>query len=130
VEFPAVADHKVGRSSHCLYTVADTYTAGAAGIPGVAIVKYDTAGGGATSYELDPGTAVGEAVFVPAGGARREDDGWLICIATRRDGTASQLLILDASNVTAGPIAAVDLPRGVPSGFHGSWIPDADQPCL
>jgi len=131
VEFPTVADHKVGRSSHCLYTVADTYAAGAAGIPGVAILKYDTVGGGATSYELDSGTAVGEAVFVPAsGGARREDDGWLICIATRRDGTASQLLILDASNVTAGPIAAVDLPRGVPSGFHGSWIPDADQPCL
>ena len=132
VEFPNVDDSKVGRSSHYLYTVADTYTAGAAGIPGVAIVKYDTAAGGAaTSYELDPGTAVGEAVFVPAsGGTRREDDGWLICIATRRDGTASQLLVLDASNVTGGPIAAVDLPRGVPSGFHGSWIPDADQPCL
>ncbi len=129
VEFPTIDDTKVGRANSFVYTVADTYTVRAAGVPGVAIVKYDTAGGTTTSHELDPGTAVGEAVFVPAtGGTRREDDGWLISIATRRDGTASQLLVLDASNVTAGPVATVDLPRGVPSGFHGSWIADGDQP--
>jgi carotenoid cleavage dioxygenase-like enzyme len=34
--------------------------------------------------------------------------------------------VLDASDLAAGPVGAVDLPRGVPSGFHGSWIADAD----
>jgi carotenoid cleavage dioxygenase-like enzyme len=38
------------------------------------------------------------------------------------------LLVLDASDVTAGPAATVDLPRGVPTGFHGSWLPDLDRP--
>jgi carotenoid cleavage dioxygenase-like enzyme len=53
-----------------------------------------------------------------------EDDGWLISITTKRDGSASQLLVLDATDVAAAPVAAVTLPRGVPAGFHGSWIPD------
>ncbi len=115
VEFPTIDDDRVGRPGRYVYTVAPT-----------AIVKYDTVSGAATSHELGPDIAVGEAVFVPAPGAnRREDDGWLISIATRRDGSASRLLILNASDVTPGPVATVDLPRGVPAGFHGSWIPDA-----
>jgi carotenoid cleavage dioxygenase-like enzyme len=66
-------------------------------------------------------------VFVPsAAPGRAEDDGWLLTITTRRDGGASQLLVLDATDVAGPPVAAVTLPRGVPSGFHGSWIDDAE----
>jgi carotenoid cleavage dioxygenase len=50
-----------------------------------------------------------------------EDDGWLLTITTRTDRPASQLLVLDASDVTRR-VAAVTLPRGVPAGFHGSWV--------
>ena len=57
---------------------------------------------------------------------RAEDDGWLLTITTRRDGSASQLLVLDATDVAGRPVAAVTLPRGVPSGFHGSWIADTE----
>jgi carotenoid cleavage dioxygenase-like enzyme len=66
-------------------------------------------------------------VFVPsAAPGRAEDDGWLLTITTRRDGGASELLVLDATDVAGPPVAAVTLPRGVPSGFHGSWIDDAE----
>jgi carotenoid cleavage dioxygenase-like enzyme len=34
--------------------------------------------------------------------------------------------VLDATDVRGAPVAAVTLPRGVPSGFHGSWIPDGE----
>ncbi|WP_327090291.1 carotenoid oxygenase family protein [Nonomuraea sp. NBC_01738] len=116
VEFPTLDDDRVGRSARYLYTTDDT-----------AIVKYDLAHGAGVVgvHQLNPGTYIGEAVFVPAApGSRREDDGWLLSITTRYDGTASQLLVLDASNLTAPPVAAIDLPRAVPAGFHGSWIPD------
>ena len=63
-------------------------------------------------------------VRADAAAGRAEDDGWLLTITTRRDGSASQLLVLDATDVAGRPVAAVTLPRGVPSGFHGSWIPD------
>jgi carotenoid cleavage dioxygenase-like enzyme len=118
VEFPTVDDDLVGRPSRYLYAVADS---GA----DAAIVRFDGQLGTTTAYELGTDVVAGEAVFVPASGAdRAEDDGWLVSITTRRDGSASQLLVLDATDVAGEPVAAVTLPRGVPAGFHGSWIPD------
>ncbi|MFG2089942.1 MULTISPECIES: carotenoid oxygenase family protein [unclassified Spirillospora] len=119
VEFPTLDDERVGRPARYLYTVTGTEPLSR---DECAIVKYDTATGAATAHDLGSDTMIGEAVFVPAGGRRGEDDGWLVAIATTRDGTASRLLVLDATDVR--PVAAVELPRGVPSGFHGSWIPD------
>jgi carotenoid cleavage dioxygenase-like enzyme len=37
----------------------------------------------------------------------------------------SYLVILDATDVAADPIAEVHIPRRVVAGFHSSWIPDA-----
>lgn len=31
--------------------------------------------------------------------------------------------MLDATDVSAGPVAAVELPQHVPFGFHGTWLP-------
>jgi carotenoid cleavage dioxygenase len=120
VEFPTVDDRCIGRRSRFLYAVSD---------PGdrAAIVKYDGADDTVASHALGPDVVAGEAVFVPAGEtAGAEDDGWLLTITSRRDGSASQLLVLDASAVEAAPVAAVTLPRGVPAGFHGSWIDDVE----
>jgi carotenoid cleavage dioxygenase len=35
----------------------------------------------------------------------------------------SDLLILDAQNVSGDPLACVQRPHRVPSGFHGNWRP-------
>jgi carotenoid cleavage dioxygenase-like enzyme len=118
VEFPTLDDERVGREARYRYAVSDTGSA-------AAVVKFDAASGGVTEHALGADTVAGEAVFVPNGTpGRAEDDGWLLTITTRRDGHASQLLVLDATDVAGEPVAAVTLPRGVPSGFHGSWIPD------
>ena len=66
----------------------------------------------------------GEAVFVPAAGASAEDDGYLLTIVSDRQAEASQLLVLDASDLRRDPVAVVELPRRVPAGIHGHWIPD------
>ncbi|WP_433555263.1 carotenoid oxygenase family protein [Pseudonocardia xinjiangensis] len=118
IEFPTVDDDRVGRSSRYLYAVADTGRSSA-------IVRFDGQLGATAAHELGPDMVAGEAVFVPAADPdRAEDDGWLLSITTRRDGGASQLLVLDATDVAGEPVAAVTLPRGVPAGFHGSWIAD------
>jgi carotenoid cleavage dioxygenase-like enzyme len=91
------------------------------------IVKFDAVTGSVAEHAVGADTVAGEAVFVPSAAAdRAEDDGWLLTITTRRDGSASQLLVLDATDVGGRPVAAVTLPRGVPSGFHGSWITDEE----
>ena len=120
LEMPTLDDTRTGRAARYRYAVVSSPRQNA-------VVKADLADDGATlrSLELGPDVIAGEAVFVPAvdGPGRAEDDGWLLTITTRRDGTASQLLVLDASD-PAAVVARVTLPRGVPSGFHGSWIPD------
>jgi carotenoid cleavage dioxygenase len=119
VEFPTLDDALVGRDARYRYAVSTSPREHA-------IVKLDVASGTTTAHELGPDVAAGEAVFVPAGaaGSRREDDGWLLTITTTTERSASQLLVLDAADVTR-QVAAVTLPRGVPAGFHGSWVPDA-----
>ncbi|WP_242893458.1 carotenoid oxygenase family protein [Actinomadura litoris] len=122
VEFPTLNDGRTGRPARHLYAVTGTEPLSR---DECAIVKYDTATGAALSHGLGPDIMIGEAVFVPRDDPGGEDDGWLIAIATARDGAASRLLVLDAADVR--PVAAVDLPRGVPAGFHGSWIASAPE---
>jgi carotenoid cleavage dioxygenase-like enzyme len=38
---------------------------------------------------------------------------------------SSDLVILDASDFAAPPLARIRMPRRVPYGFHGNWIPNA-----
>ncbi|MFI0447151.1 carotenoid oxygenase family protein [Actinomadura sp. 6N118] len=111
VEFPTHDDSRTGRPHRFLYTAADD-----------AIVKYDLRTGSSEALELGPDLTPGEAVFVPAQGARAEDEGWLLSIVSDLAGTRSELLVLDASDLSR--TASVRLPRRVPAGFHGSWIPD------
>ncbi|HET6257356.1 MAG TPA: carotenoid oxygenase family protein [Pseudonocardia sp.] len=122
IEFPTVDDDRAGRAGRYLYAVGDAGLASGDN----AIIRFDAQHGTTSAHELGPDHVAGEAVFVPAAApGRAEDEGWLLSIVTRRDGSASELLVLDATDVAGAPVATVTLPRGVPSGFHGSWIPDA-----
>jgi carotenoid cleavage dioxygenase len=38
---------------------------------------------------------------------------------------ASELVVLDARAVAAGPLARIALPQRVPYGFHATWVPSA-----
>lgn len=107
VEFPTVNEDRLGRSSRFRYAVGDD-----------AILKYDTGSGAVQALRL--GRDAGEAVFVPAAGGTAEDDGWLLSIVSDLGG--SELLCVDARDLTE--VAAVALPRRVPSGFHGNWFAD------
>ena len=80
----------------------------------------DLATGGRRHFTVPAGDALSEAVFVPRGAA--EGDGWLLTLAWRAAEGRSELLVLDAGDVAAGPIATVMLPGRVPHGFHGTWV--------
>ncbi|SDS12947.1 carotenoid oxygenase family protein [Microlunatus soli] len=116
IEFPSINEQRVGRSNRFLYAVSGSRNGG--------LIKYDTAAGSATVLDFDTRQHIGEAVFVPAVAASNEDDGWLISIVTPIAGSRSELHVMDATDVGAGPVARVLLPRRVPAGFHGSWIPE------
>ena len=52
-----------------------------------------------------------------------EDDGWLLSYVWDAATDSTDLVILDARDITADAVARVHLPRRVPFGFHGSWLP-------
>jgi carotenoid cleavage dioxygenase len=63
----------------------------------------------------------GEAFFVPGGSG--EGEGWLMTVVYDHARDASNLTILDALDIEKGPVAQVLMPRRIPYGFHGTWIP-------
>ncbi|WP_433177761.1 carotenoid oxygenase family protein [Actinoallomurus sp. CA-150999] len=121
-EFPTINDERLGRANRYGYAVAFP----GAGLDEYALVKYDSATGGRQLMPVGPGVLPGEAVFVPAEGGTAEDHGYLLTITSDIVRDTSELLVIDATDLSRDPIAVVELPRRVPGGIHGSWIPDAD----
>ena len=64
---------------------------------------------------------MGEPLFVPSPEATKEDDGWLLCQIVDATGPHSDLVILDARDLSAGPVARLRSPVRLPFSFHGSW---------
>ncbi|MGA8745224.1 MAG: carotenoid oxygenase family protein [Solirubrobacterales bacterium] len=61
----------------------------------------------------------GEPVFVPAPGARREDEGVLLSVVLDAGTGNSFLLVLDAGSL--GEVARAGAPHCIPYGFHGQF---------
>jgi carotenoid cleavage dioxygenase-like enzyme len=89
------------------------------------IIKYDLRTGASKTHEFAPGVGGSEPAFAPRVGAVDEDDGYVIVFTTDEATGASEVQVLAARDVEAGPIARIPLPARVPAGFHGTWAPGA-----
>jgi carotenoid cleavage dioxygenase-like enzyme len=85
------------------------------------IAHRDYATGVTSRWDPGPNRHCGEALFVPGGDG--EGEGWLLTFVYDHARDTSELAILEALDVGAGPVAEVRMPRRVPFGFHGAWIP-------
>ncbi|MEV6908379.1 carotenoid oxygenase family protein [Amycolatopsis sp. NPDC051071] len=88
-----------------------------------ALLKHDLLTGTTETHEFGRDASAGETVFVPAGGADAEDDGYNLVYVHNPDRGAADLVILAAQDFSGEPLAMVHLPARVPLGLHGSWIP-------
>jgi carotenoid cleavage dioxygenase len=70
------------------------------------------------------GRHTGEPYFVTRAGSTAEDEGFLMSYVYDAGQNRSELVILDAQDLSAPALARVHLPVRVPYGFHGSWVPD------
>lgn len=86
------------------------------------IAHFDGKSGRRSACVLPVGDSVSEPVFVAADAGAPEGQGWLLAVAYRAQDNVSELLVLNAQDVAAGPIATALLPRRVPFGFHGNWV--------
>jgi carotenoid cleavage dioxygenase len=65
-----------------------------------------------------------EPVFVPRSPDAGEDDGWILAYVYDRSTDRSDVVVIEAGDFAAAPVATVHLPRRVPFGFHGNWVAD------
>lgn len=120
-EFCRVADDRVGRPYRFGYTVE---LGERMPYERTRIFRHDVQAGTRTDHDFGPGVHPGEFVFVAdPDRAGDEDGGWLLGIVHHDDSDAATLSVLDAQDVAGAPVAEVVVPRRVPFGLHGNWIP-------
>jgi carotenoid cleavage dioxygenase len=121
-EFPRVDPARTGRPNRYGWLPVR----GNAALPGgglSALARYDFTTGAVAVHEFGPGREVDEPVFVPRPGAAEEGDGWVMVYVYDHATDGSVCAILDAREVDRAPVAEIVMPRRVPHGFHGNWMP-------
>ncbi len=84
--------------------------------------RCDTETGEEEHYPLPQDVFASEAPMVPKKGSDKEDEGYLITFLIDENTSTSQCAILDASDITKGPICRLALPHKLSSGVHATWV--------
>lgn len=121
IDFPVVNPRVVGQP----YTYA--YVAASAGVqtagPLQGLAKLNTQEGKTVEKWL-PETEheyVSECVFVPRSASGAEDDGYLLAYLMNGQTESTSLVVLDAANISAGPIAQAPLQTYLSHALHGTF---------
>jgi len=91
-----------------------------------AISHYDYACGQMNSWSFAATEVVNEPVFVPASPGAAEGEGFLLTTVYDELTDQSALVVFDAQQVAAGPVAKAQLSHRVPVGFHGAWLGESE----
>lgn len=89
------------------------------------LLHLDMNGGAPQALALQPGACFNEPVHVPSAA----HEGWLLMIVDEQAGRSQfkhALWIVEAGNVSAGPVAKVAIPRRLRPQVHGWWVSAAE----
>jgi carotenoid cleavage dioxygenase len=91
---------------------------------GTEVFRHDLRTGERARHDLGAGRQPGALSFVADPARRhREDGGWLIGLVHDERTNEADLIVLDAAAIDRPPVATVHIPRRIPYGLHGAWIP-------
>ena len=120
-EFPVVHPRCVGQKHRYAYIGAISKESGNA--PLQAIAKVDMETGKQEFHSFAPRGFISEPIFVPRDRSAdsAEDDGWILVLIFDAEFNRSDLVVLDAQNISGKPVATLHLKHHVPYGLHGSF---------
>ncbi|MEM7250433.1 MAG: carotenoid oxygenase family protein [Pseudomonadota bacterium] len=125
-EFPRPDERRIGKP----YRYA--YTAGLAdqSQPGFnadsRLYKHDLINRTRETRDFGEHRVLGEFVFVPSREDSDEDEGWLLGLVIDAHADTTDLVILNAQDVTGAMVATITVPHRIPPGFHGNFLPLPD----
>ena len=124
VDMPRIDDRRAGLSYRYGYLAAVTHSDGRPdGVGFDTLMRYDVRTNAVVHHRFKDGVIVGEPQFVPRPDSLTEGDGWILALTYDVVHDRSELVIIDAEDFAAQPVASVLLPRRVPAGLHGTWLP-------
>ena len=121
-DFPRINDAYNGLP-HRWGTQAHTRAWEGQGVLFDGVIQFDLDNDTSAEHIYGPNHASGEPVFAADPDGTAENDGWILNYVTDLAAGTTEFVVLDAHDIAAGPIASVALPRRVPFGFHGNWMP-------
>jgi carotenoid cleavage dioxygenase len=98
----------------------------AAGVLMNCLLHKDLATGAEQHWWCGPVSSLQEPCFIPRHKGAAEGDGWIVQICNRLDEQRSDLLLFEAQEIAAGPIATIQIPLRMRFGLHGNWAEAAD----
>ena len=119
VEFPVVDPRVVARRNAFVYYPTAVDTGARWGFNG--LMRLNVESGARERFVFGSDTVIEEHVLVPKPGSRREGEGWLVGMGYDVRKKLSFASVFDAEAISAGPLARVWLPYGLPYGFHGRF---------
>lgn len=123
-EFPRPDERFFGQPYRYAWTIGIAEDGDAAFLGAQPLYRHDLQTGERQVCDFGPNRVPGEFVFVPRSADAVEGDGWLMGYVIDAANETTDLVILDASNIAAPPVASVHIPHRIPPGFHGNWLTD------
>lgn len=129
-EFPRVDDRYVGRPYEHGFVLAfdptRPYRQENGPIPFQffnLLTHFNLRTGASDSWFAGDSECFQEPIFVPRSADAAEGDGYVIALLNHIADYASELVVLDANDMAAGPVARVKIPLRMRMSLHGSWAP-------
>jgi carotenoid cleavage dioxygenase-like enzyme len=92
------------------------------------LMRYDLETASVQTRWFGDGRWGSEASFAPRPGATEEDDGYLISYVYDERERHTEVVVLDAADVTGELVCRIEVPARVPLGFHATWVPGERLP--
>ena len=92
--------------------------------PPQGITRFDCQTGESATWLPKRCEFCGEPMYAPRKGADSEDSGYILSVLYCGAKKESELIVLEASNVAAGPIARIPLGIAIPHGLFGCFTTD------
>ncbi|HSW17175.1 MAG TPA: carotenoid oxygenase family protein [Ramlibacter sp.] len=90
------------------------------------ILRFDHTTGASQEYRFGEGRFGSESPMAPCHDAQAEDDGYVVSFVTDLRSDRSECVVLDARDISRGPVARIVLPHRISSGTHACWA-DASE---
>lgn len=127
-EFPRIDDRFTGRKNRYTWGLevdmrrpVEQVGGSAGGAPMNCLFFKDLETGEERHWWAGPTSTLQEPCFIPRSPDAPEGDGWIVQVCNRLAEHRSDLLLFDALDIEAGPIATIHVPIRLRFGLHGNF---------